>query len=39
MCYNPLDLPPQLIELIMSGEFFKPNPPQEQPEKPEDERE
>jgi len=33
------DLPPQVIELILNGEFFKPNPPQEQKKEPEDERE
>ncbi len=36
---SPFDLPPQLIEIIMSGEFFKANPPQEQPNKSKDERE
>jgi len=39
MCDSPFDLPPQLIEIIMNGEFFKANPPQEKPEKTEDERE
>lgn len=39
MCDSPFDLPPQLIEIIMNGEFFKANPPQEKPEKLEDERE
>lgn len=33
MCDSPFDLPPQLIEIIMNGEFLKANPPQEQPEK------
>lgn len=33
------NLLPQLIELILNGEFFKPNPPQEQQNEPEDERE
>ena len=36
---SPFDLPPQLIEIIISGEFFKSNPPQEQSNKSEDERE
>jgi hypothetical protein len=39
MCDSPFDLPPQLIEIIMNGEFLKANPPQEQPEKTDDERE
>ena len=33
------NLSQQLIELIMNGEFFKANPPQEQPNKSKDERE